>query len=247
MSAEVAPEISAKLDGAIAGLAEMEAQSSDLALAVVQKKPGAEKALVAHRSRIKEAEAAVGELRFLLSVAEKADARSAADQRHRQRLTELNELEKVAKAKQRSVEIYCRAVEVAAKAYLDILDTSFQMEGWLPSGTNLARYGLTPHSAEALILDGSGNVVSCPTSTESIAAAEMQRYARVTRVGNSGAMPGARALTPAVIQNPDAVEPWASSNERLTLTMIAHLKSQIETLHQRELAETETHDNAKAA
>jgi len=137
------------------------------------------------------------------------------------------------------VEIYCRAAEVAAKAYLDVLDTSLQMDGWIPAGTSLQRGGLSPHTAEALILNGAGEPVAIATNTETIAASELQRHARITRVGNSGAMPGARALSPMVMQNPEAVEPWPSSNQRITAAMVAQLRSQIDALHRREVAAIE--------
>ena len=206
----MAPEVSDRLAHAVAGLADLKAQTDGIAEAtLLNRQDGAAKKLTVHQGRIRDAEGSVAELRLLLKAAERTDARAAADQRREQRLAQLSEFEAVGAIKQRAIATYCRAVEITAKAFLDVLEAGLQMSGWVSDGTNLARHGLDPAvTAEALVLDGSGNVTAFASNVETIAASEMARHARTTRIGNSGAMPRARALSPTVMQNPDAVEPW---------------------------------------
>lgn len=229
----VALEVSDKLDAAIAGLAELEAQTDGFAVAAVQKKQGAEQKLSAHRKRIRDTETSIEDFRLLLKVAERTDARAASEAKHEHALAELAEFECLTKVKNKAVADFCKGAEMAQKAFLVILEANHRLSNALPRGCRFPP-GVTPYSGEAVI---SGKVF--PATTDILAAAEMYRHSGISDIGQTGAMPGARALSHEVLFNADQTEPWSESTARMNGFLLSSLRDQIETAYRFEIEQLE--------
>jgi hypothetical protein len=237
MSVEVAaPEVAAKLNIAIAGLAALEAQSSDLALAAIQKKSGAEKALTGHHARIRDAETSVSELQFLLSIAEKADERTAAEQHHQSLQAAIEKVSAAFAARDKAVATFCQCAEQAVRAYRQILDKSHEIENLTPRELGM-QHGFA-FRGEAII-EGK----SFPAGLDGLIGNELYRYSGIERPGQSGALPEAKPLGMMALLNPAASESLSVSFPRVSASILATMKTRIEEIYRRELASIEMESN----
>jgi hypothetical protein len=236
MIVSAAAEVAAKLDGVLAGLAALNGQTEEIATSVLKKDRGAEQKLTAHRARIRDAETSVSELEFLLTVAKKADERTAAEQHHQSLQAAIEKVSATFSARDKAVATFCQCAEQAVRAYRQILDKSHEIENLTPRELGM-QHGFA-FRGEAII-EGK----SFPAGIDGLIGNELYRYSGIERPGQSGALPEAKPLGMMALLNPAASESLSVSFPRVSASILATMKTRIEEIHRRDFASIETENN----
>ena len=155
-----APAARAKLNQAETLLAALKAEIAVLALGASEDKPGAEKALVAHRGKIEAAERNAVELRAAVALAERLDREAAATSVAQMRADQFTNFTKTMAARETAMAEVLKAVETMAAAYDRYSETSLAAQIAAPAGTSIVQmtlgknglYGAAFGKCERLIL-----------------------------------------------------------------------------------------------
>jgi hypothetical protein len=233
MTSPVASEVRAKLDGAIAALAAMQAQTAELALSSASGAKDGEKALIAHRARVRDAAAAVDELRSALALGEKRDLQAEAEQHHQSLLAALAKIEAAFRDRDDDIVSFCKSAEQTVRAYRKILDKSHLIENLTPAELGM-RHGFAFRGES--IIDGR----AFPAPLDSLIANEIYRFSAIERPGQSGALPEAKPLSLTTLLNPEASESLAVSSPRMSKSLLDAMRSRIDQIRHRQLKSVET-------
>jgi hypothetical protein len=132
-----APTVIAKLDGALAVLAAMEAEVDELALAAAENQAGAIGKLSAHRAKIEEAERRVSEMRRAVALAQRLDRQANVAAVTQMRGEQLVEFKREFTVREKAMAAVLKAAAEMANAYGDYSEATLSAASALPSGATV--------------------------------------------------------------------------------------------------------------
>ncbi|MCW2219512.1 hypothetical protein M2232_003044 [Bradyrhizobium japonicum] len=153
------PGVRQKLEAAQAELAALDAEVAALTLDDTEDKPGARKALTAHRSNIQAAERRVDELKRALALAEKLDRQAAATGAVRMRDEQFTALKQQFSAREKAAETVMKAVADLSAAYGKFSECSLNIASVMPSGTVLPTMSIGPNGIYGPALGPCGQLI----------------------------------------------------------------------------------------
>ncbi len=137
--------IAAKLDGARALLAALDAESAEMALAAIDRKPGAADKLAAHRNKTISAEAAVTELDRALRLVRRIERADAAESASKVRAEQFAEFRVYMAARHKAMSTIMDAAATMAKAFGEYVISTERARASVPDGTALPDIHVGPN------------------------------------------------------------------------------------------------------
>ncbi|HEV2156354.1 hypothetical protein [Bradyrhizobium sp.] len=217
------PAVRQKLEAAEAELAALDAEVAALTLDDVEEKPGARKALTAHRSSIQAAERRVDELRRALVLAEKVDRIADVYAATAMRTEQLGEFQKAFAAREAAMEGVLKAAADMADAFGRYSEATQRAVVAVPTGCNVPQMAVGPHGAYGAIFGPCENLI----------VAEMWRLAPDRKDGvGRWLLPFAKPVQEMVRNKPEAMPEGMTEFKAAHAAIIATVSQQIEHLNE---------------
>jgi hypothetical protein len=140
-----APAARARLEQAQRTLAELDADVASLALEAVEGKPGAEKALTAHRGKIDGAQHLVSELRRAVDLGERLDRETAAVAAATARTEALAEFTKRMSAREKAMAKLLELGTAMAGTFAEFAELTLAAQMAAPAGTSIPQMAIGPN------------------------------------------------------------------------------------------------------
>jgi hypothetical protein len=222
-----APAARDKLVAAESALAELEAEVAVLALEASEGKAGAEKNLIAHRSKIDAAERKVSEQRKAVVLAECLDRQAAANGMAKIRAEQLAEFKKQMTDREKAMAVVLAAAATMAKAYGEFSEATLAAQIAAPIGTNIPPMSIGPNGLY-------GNVFG---RCEILIQTELWRLAPPRADGRGRSLlPFAKPLSPLSPGDPASLPPGIDEMRHAHAAILTDIEKQIAMLDQRAMA-----------
>ena len=220
-----APAARTKLQAAETARAELDCEVAALALEASEGKPGAAKALDAHRAKIDAAERQVTELRSAVALAEFLDREAAVEALARMRASQLTAYTKAMTARTKALTAVLEAAAVMAKSYGEYAEATQEAMTVVPSGTVVPIMGIGPNNCYGPAWGPAGLLIQ----------SELWRLAPARVVGGEDigrfVIPFAKA--PSFISNrdtmPAALDEWRAADQAI----LEDVRRQLDALNER--------------
>lgn len=217
------PAVRQKLEAAQADLAALDAEVAALALDDIEEKPGARKALTAHRSNIQAAERRVDELKRALSLAERVDRVTAVYGATAMRTEQLAEFQKAFAARETAMEGVLKAAADMAAAFGALSEATLRAVVAVPTGCNVPQMAVGPNGAYGAIFGACENLI----------LAELWRLAPDRKDGiGRWLLPFAKPVQEMVRNKPEAMPEGMAEFKASHAAIIATVSQQIENLNE---------------
>ncbi|MCW2218311.1 hypothetical protein M2232_001843 [Bradyrhizobium japonicum] len=218
-----APAVRLKLETAQAELAALDAEVATLTLDDAEEKPGARKALTAHRSDMQTAERRVDELKRALALAEKFDRQAAALGATAMRAEQFAVLRKTFDTRETAMADVLKAAADMAKAFGAYSEASLKAVSVVPVGATVPQMAVGP--------DGAYGTVFGPC--ELLILAELWRLAPDRKDGTGRfILPFAKPVMEMTRNKPEAMPEGMAEFKAAHAALLANISEQIEHLNE---------------